>query len=493
MKYKFLIIIFLFYVVNLYAEIKEDSSYNPQSEPIKFLELKESELALKEKRDKFERAKQLFEKNLISTEELGEAETAFKSKELYYQRKLLEVIFEKPHITILRAIKYQDQDQKKRVKIALKNVQGSSLNLDKLKLLEEKYLGGNIDIAELKNIYVSIKEKGIIIGQPYERKIEKLAIGNTETIDFMLLKDVESLTVSVNYADKIEDNDIYLEKDSSANVVLINSLQFSQEADLGTRATYDLTLERFSKEDTTFKLVVLNLPKEISYEFTDSESQARLSQVKLIEGATSKKLGLTLFLPDKSDQNVTIDKSIEFYALVVTTDIANNLEDKNYSTEEIEKLKGGKVKLELIPRGVGEIEVLAQNLYFEITKGENVNMEVSIKNTGTRRLDNIKIETELPSMWKSEITPDLIKTLETGKNTEIKIAFFPNNNIAVGSYETKIKTNSISDNKRLESEDKIVRIHIKAKTNVLFSIFLVIILLGAIIGIVYYGITLTRR
>ena len=70
--------------------------------------------------------------------------------------------------------------------------------------------------------------------------------GKVATADFELLKDAENLTVSLNYNNRKDEKNIYLKKDASVNVIDISSMQFSQEADLSSKATYDLTLERFS-------------------------------------------------------------------------------------------------------------------------------------------------------------------------------------------------------------------------------------------------------
>ncbi len=45
----------------------------------------------------------------------------------------------------------------------------------------------------------------------------------------------------------------------------------------------------------------------------------------------------------------------------------------------------------------------------------------------------------------------------------------------------------------MESEDKIVRIHISARVNILGITLLVIFLVGLLVGIVVFGIKLTRR
>jgi uncharacterized membrane protein len=160
---------------------------------------------------------------------------------------------------------------------------------------------------------------------------------------------------------------------------------------------------------------------------------------------------------------------------------------------DILNLKAGNVKLELIPRGVGKIEVQAVNLYHEIKVGESVSMEVRIKNDGTRKLNNIRVLTDLPLNWRSEIQPDLIAALEQGKDEVVTIKFLPPADVAVGDYEPKIKTECSADNRKVDSEDKIVRFNVASKTNVVGIILLVVLLVGLLVGIVVFGIKLTRR
>jgi uncharacterized membrane protein len=284
----------------------------------------------------------------------------------------------------------------------------------------------------------------------------------------------------------------------SANIVTMNSAQFSQEADLESQATYDLSLEKFTGEANVFKLEVVNLPHQITYEFSDPQTQARLSQIKFSEGITSMKLSLKLYLPKNADAQVVIDKPLEFYALTLDNDQSKKLEgmlnaNHQLTPKDMEILKAGNVRLELIPRGVGRIEVQAVNLYHEIKVGEDVKMEVRVKNTGTRKLNNIRMSTDLPLNWRVEIQPDLIGSLEQSKEAIVNIRFAPPTDVSVGDYEPKIKTECVADNKRVESEDKIVRIHISSKTNVLGITVLILLLVGLLVGIVVFGIKLTRR
>jgi uncharacterized membrane protein len=114
-------------------------------------------------------------------------------------------------------------------------------------------------------------------------------------------------------------------------------------------------------------------------------------------------------------------------------------------------------------------------------------MEVRVKNAGTRLLNNIRISTDLPLNWRSEVQPDLIATLEQGKDEVVTIRFLPPEDVAVGDYEPKIRTECIADNRRVESEDKIVRIHVASRPTSWGSAFHHPAG-GLLVGIVVFGI-----
>jgi uncharacterized membrane protein len=283
-------------------------------------------------------------------------------------------------------------------------------------------------------------------------------------------------------------------------MVTVNSAQFSQEADLESTATYDLSLEKFSGEANVFKLEAVNLPTQITYEFSDPTTSARLSQIKFSEGVTSLRLQLKLFLPKNPDEKVVLDRPLEFFVLALDGDQTEKLRaleaaaaGAGLGPDAVEGLKAGSVKLELIPRGVPKVEVQAVNLYHEIKVGDTISMDVTIRNTGTRRLNNVRVFCDLPLNWRVEIQPDLVATLEQNKDEVVKIRFLPPDGVSVGDYEPKIRTDAIADNRRVESEDKIVRIHITSKANVIGIGALVLLLVGLLVGIVVFGIKLTRR
>ncbi len=468
-----------------------------ESQSLKLLALKKAQLYVEQTRGEFDRSVALKEMGLVSEQEFVQKRTAHLQAQVSYQEALISFMGSEARISVASAVKYQDAAGKKYVRVALRYSSRELKELAKLNIDAEDLFPLDF-LREIKDVSVSLRSEGKIISDPYEKAIPSLSLEQEDEVTFKLLKDVENLDVNVFYAGKDEVTSVYLQKGLSANIVTVNSAQFSQEADLESEASFDLSLEKFSGEANIFRLRVVNLPQQITHEFLDPQTQARLSQIKFTEGITSMQLLLKLYLPQNADEKVVIDEPIDFHCLALDDEQSKQLDrlladDPYVGPEEIDGLKAGSVKLELIPRGVGKIEVLALSLYHEIKVGETVPMEVRVKNTGTRRLDNIRVYTDLPLNWQSEIQPDLIASLEQSKEEIVRIEFFPSEDVSIGDFEPKIKTECIADNRRVESEDKIVRVHISAKTNVLGITLLVVFLVGILVGIVVFGIKLTRR
>ena len=468
-----------------------------ESQTMKLLNLKRVQLTLEKNKDDFDRALKLKEQGLQSEEDFSRTRTAYLQAQVDYQQALINFMGSEARISVASAVKFQDTAGKKYVRVTLRYSSKELKELAKLNISAEDLFPLDF-MKEIKDVYVSLKSEGKIISDPYEKTIASLPLESQQDVTFQLLKDVENLDVDVYYSGKDEITSVFLQKGVSANIVTMNSAQFSQEADLESQAVFELSLEKFSGEANVFKLEAVNLPTQLNYEFSDPQTSARLSQIKFTEGITSMKLALKVYLPKNADAQVVIDKPIEFYALTLDNDKAGRLEELRakkpvLEPKDIEDLKAGSVRLELVPRGIGKIEVQAVNLYHEIKVGDKVEMEIRVKNAGTRILNNIRVSTDLPLNWRSEVKPDLISVLEQGKDEVVTLSFLPPADVAVGDYEPKIKTDCTADNRSVESEDKIVRVHIASRTNILGLSVLILLLVGLLVGIVVFGIKLTRR
>ena len=255
-----------------------------------------------------------------------------------------------------------------------------------------------------------------------------------------------------------------------------------------------MRLERSTVDVRSFQLRVLNLPRQVSYSFVDPSTQARLSQINFPAGVTQQSLGLRLFLPEQADASLPIDRPLEFWAAVMNDQQSTGFEpDGTYTEAQIQASRVGHVRLTAIPRGAGRIEVLANSLFSEIRTGDKVEAVLTVRNTGTRRLDNIKLMTECPLNWKAELVPDLIPSLELNREASVKLRIVPPTDVPVGDYEVPIKSESYAYNRRVPTEDKIFRVNVNAPTNLWATSGLVGGLLVVLLGIVAFGVKLTRR
>jgi len=471
--------------------------FNQRDDQYRLLGLKRAKEVFEVARADFERQQELFNKGYITRVELEQARRTYADAEVNYQQSLLAVLFEEQFVSIAEAVKYQAPDGSRHVRLTVVNTSGGTAEFQKLLNLDDE-LFRSLQPDIINNIYVSIlNDEHAIISRPYEAKITQLRFGTPEKLDFVLLQDVDAATVSLIYGNGTNRSmKIYLQKDASVDRVLVQSEQFSQEIELGGTASFDLTLELYSGTTNTFDLAVVNLPVQIGRSFRAAGSQARLSQLKFTESSRTKQAALEVTLPDRPTEEVAMDRPIPFFVLVLPHDQHAQpveLADKLWTSTEIEALHVGFVRLELVPRGKGKLLVRAPQLYHAIKNGETARMIIEIENEGSRRLDNIEIDVDLPLNWSKDITPPTISELAVGRDQQVALAFTPPENIAVGKYELRVKTTAMSDNQPVISEDKTVTIEIQATANVLGTILLVVSMVGLVGGMVVFGVRLSRR
>ncbi len=493
----FILLALFIFCINEQLSAQSSSMFNQRDDQYRVLGLKRAKEVYETAKNEFDRQKMLFEKGLISQAELDRAKSYFADAEVNFQQSLLAVLFEQQYVTVAKAIKYQAKSGIKHVRLTLANASGGSAEFRKLINLDDA-LFRSLQPDIINDVYVSLQNnEGAVISQPYEAKIEQLQYGQPTIIDFVLLQDLDVVSVNMIYGKGTQRTlKVYLEKDAAVNKVLVQSLQFSQEAELGKTASYDLTLELFGGIGSTFNLEAVNLPAQVNRFFKDPGSGARLTQVKFAETTNSRKAALDISLPDRPTEDIPIDQPIPFFVLVIPSEKMKeikNFQQKTWTQAEIEKLNVGFVKLELVPRGKGRLFVRAQQLYYSINADGVVDMNIELVNEGSRRVDNVEIKADLPINWSKNIEPTVISSLNIGEEQKVHLRFTPPENVSVGRYEIRLRTTGLTDNQPVTGEDKTVTVEILADTNIWGTTFLIILILGLVSGIVVFGIRLSRK
>ena len=265
---------------------------------------------------------------------------------------------------------------------------------------------------------------------------------------------------------------------------------------------YDLTLQRLAEVERIFKLRMINLSEQFTYQFNDSQLAAlsnmegtRVTQIKFTHVQAERKLSLRVYLPEEMDISL-LDKPQVFHAAVLSEKEALKYAEERLtlSPDELIQFKGGRVQLELIPKGRAEFEFIVQNLYFPIKTDESVETLVTLKNIGTRNLENIRLTIDLPSnKWNATIEPELVKKLDRQQETDIQILITPPEDVGVGARQVKLEAYCEVDNIKVEALPKNLTIQVSSRANIVGYGILIGAIILLVVGIAVLTIILSKR
>ena len=512
------------------APAKTEEATKTRTELLNELSLRTALIArehAKETRDRLEReyenALRLYKENIIYKKELDaalsahkQAQQQLKQAEIQLEKTRLSFLSNATHITIMEAKKYYDSQSRRMLDLVLKNTSNLAQAESALGLTEVESASGSAQaeselglawqspkqiqaLLDIENIFVSIVDKSSSIGKPYEQIISVLPYGQEEKLRFVLLKDVQEVGIKLQYLDQNVTQNIFLEKESLQKIPTVVASQFSQEGQLGTDIRYDVDLEMLVTSDASFSLLVTNMPPQIKCSFIQSKSGARITSVRFTEEVSKHALQLRVSIPQKLDVDM-IDKKINFQVWTVTSkqlEAINKLKREyaagDISKEKLDEIEGGRVDLALIPKGKGRLEILINNLYVEIKPQQDVNIKADLHNTGTLTLFNIISEVSPPLGWTAEVLPKSTAKLAPGDKQSIKIHLQPGPEVSVGEYEARIEARGQSGSEVVPALEKRLKVRISAETRIATTLILVLALVGLIIGIVVFGVKLSRR
>ncbi len=470
----------------------------------------------KEAHDRYESqhraAQDFFKKSYISQKELDEALSAYtqaqqqlKQAEIQLEQTKLSFLANATHITIMEAKKYYDSEGKRMLGLVLKNTSNLALAESALGLTgSESQLQSEWQspeqiqaLLDIENIIVSIVSNSSSIGKPYENIIPVLPYGKEEKLQFILLADVQEAGIKLKYLDQDTIESVFLEKESLQEKPTAVASQFSVEGQLGTDISFDLVLEMLVTSEWNFSLVVTNMPPQINSFFIEGGS--RIISVRFSEEVSKHNLTLRVSIPQKLDVGM-IDKKIDFQVWIATTAQLEKIGKlkRQYAPDiipanELDSIEAARVDLTLTPKGTGRLEILINNLFVEIKPQQDVNIRADLHNDGTLTLFNIIPEISPPLGWEARVEPKNIEQLLPNEKQQINIHLKPGTDVGVGEYEAQIEARGQSGSEVIEAIEKRLKVRISAKTNIMATLLLVGGLVFLIVGIVVFGVKLSRR
>lgn len=498
---------------------------SPQAQPespqtrtdlINMLHLQKAQTTLKDAEQleqrlerEYAESQRLYDQSIISKKELDEALSAVRSARQALTQARIELDLTKlgfldnaTHITVLEAKKYYDPNGRRMLDLVLKNTSNlaqaeAALTRNNEDLSSWQTPQAVRGLLNIENIFVSVVDEQASIAKPYEQVVGQLPYNGQVRLSFTLLTDVQQAGIRLQYLDTDHIERVTLEKESLQSRPTLVASQLSVEGALGSDITYDLNLEMLVTDERIFSLAVTNLPPQFNGSFM--QGAARIMSVRFSEEVSKHALSLNVSVPQKLDLAM-IDQPIDFQAWVVTTaqlEALNPLKRENapdpIPMAHLADLQGARVDLTLTPKGSGRLEILINNLYMEIKPQQAVDLSADLHNDGTLTLFNLVPEISPPLGWTAQVEPNRLDKLLPNEKHKLHIHLQPGSDIGVGEYETLLQGHGQSGSEAIEAVEKRLKVRINAQTNVTATLLLVAGLVMLIVGIVVFGVKLSRR
>ena len=473
------------------------------------LAARRDQIALEAVEAEHARSAQLARDGLVSAAELERRRADVATARLDLQRSLAALIDRSPYVTADRALKRRLADGRQVVTLTLRN-RTPELTARQRAVLRE--VGG----AELEQALLDVRtdaafvaiESNVVpptapgqaalapipgrttIALPYEARLPALARGEATDLTFQLLRDATSVVVAIRHPRGDREIAIELEQADTEEVASFSTTQHSLEADLGTQATFSLTLERASVAPRTFRLEALGLPPAVDARFVDPGG-SRVSRLHFPAGVQRQVVGLEVLLPERPSDGLALDRGHAFW--VVAAD-AGTPSDRDVGGEALlEDRRAARLELAILPRGVPALDLRAGNLFAQIDAGTAARSELRLRNTGSRRLDQIALRVDAPPGWQPRLEPASVAALEIGEEAVVTLVAAPPAAVESGEVELRLITEVQASNRPVPVADKVFRVRITPRGSMVAGIVTSALLLLIIAAVVVFGVRLARR
>lgn len=452
--------------------------YNPNDDRFKILAVQKAKIRMEQSEREWKNAQQMYEKKYISHDEYVQFETQYQNDKINYEQYMLSVIYDKPHVTILSAFKSQDESGQIRVDLTIANSSGGNYAMEELALDDIKK-NSKVSPTTMYNLYVSLMDdKGSIISQPYEYRLKSLAIGKSASLHFTLLKDVEDLTVSVNYGDHVTEKHICLKRRGTQNTTTITPDFFSQDIQTGDTGNYRLEIEYFGDIKQNLVPRIVGLPDDYTWTILSEANAITVSDIQFSPAQAKQTFVLQVTVPEKVGNNIVLEKPIRF----------------SLQLENSQGVVAGKTDLQLTPSGKAMLLVNLPNLYLSGLKGKDIVIwPMTIENRGMKNLTNLSLDITLPPNWEYRLEPKQIAKIAPQQKVKVKVIITPSSDSQSGIYEMRLKVNAKNVDKIVQTTEQQVKIEITEKTNIFLLLLGILLAIGLVTAIVISMIKIAKN
>ena len=469
----------------------QGSVFNPRDDHFVFLGLLRARAEYVRASAELGRIASLADRGFASQSERQAREADYERARVDYMQQALAAVSATAHIAVVRAIRTPTKDDGTSVSVVLQHVGGSSDELAKLRGSLDSALSAELRPDVIENVYVSLKNEpgvqGAAIGIPYEHHVAGVTRGQSVHLDFRLLRKTDDVTVMLTYAGRTEERKVVLDDQTGPGTVTIQSTQFSQEAELGGEAVFDLHLTRFAGSGhNSFSIVVESLPAEIVYEVRDPVSRARVGRIRFGDTERERAVQFIVQLPRRETSAIRAGQSLRF-GIALVEDDSPSVRNGSRSA------RVGATRLEIVPRGVPKVDLRAANLYLEAALGDSLTVTFSVENTGSRNIAGLNLVAEVPAGWRYAADPNGPLALAAGDRTDIRVRLQPAPNTSAGDYEARVRLETTGSTKVAESDEQVVRMRLTRRRGGLWMIAGVLTTLLILSGVVWMTVRLARR
>jgi uncharacterized membrane protein len=327
--------------------------------------------------------------------------------------------------------------------------------------------------GQSRRLLLSLLHDGVIISEPYQELVTLPAeAGRRLSLHFVLLEDVDRLTVTATSGTHREEIPVLLQRAESSRRVRISCKNFSQEGTLGESVDFPLILERSSLGAHEIRLEVAGLPPDFAREWLDAEKKSRLGELRFAAGQSALTVNLRIFVPARAQAN-WIDRAME---LSLVARGAGGI-----GAEE------GRATLQLRPVGTPILSVASDNLLVEVPRGEARTIRVRVNNLGSVPARDVQVQVNVPIGVEVALIPPRIALIGPSEGVAVDLRVGSNSDAISGEYTLPVRASTETHSVRVESQEIAFRVVVLKPGYVILKTALFAALLLLVLGVTVWG------